>query len=65
MQLEKYFGLPVENTIYPKNYVDIDEEFNGSIKWNEKYVDWGNYQNALYSHESTPKYYAMLPFIKI
>lgn len=64
--IERGMSSPdVTSTLYPKNYVDIDEEFNGSIKWNEKYVDWGNYQNSLYSHESTPKYYAMLPFIKI
>lgn len=49
----------------PKDYKDIDEEFQGNVKWNETYEPWANYQTDLYGHESSPKYYAMLPFIKI
>lgn len=52
-------------SIMPSCYSDIDEEFNENTKWGETYDDWGNTQTDLYGHESTPKYYAMLPFIKI
>lgn len=55
----------VTAAVKPSNYSDIDEDFNGNKKWGEEYEVWGNYQDALYGHESTPKYYAMLPFIKI
>jgi hypothetical protein len=55
----------VTAAIKPSKYSDIDETFEDNIKWNEEYEPWGNYQTALYGHESTPKYYAMLPFIKI
>lgn len=55
----------VTAAVKPTDYSDIDEEFTDNIKWGEEYEVWGNYQNALYGHESTPKYYAMLPFIKI
>ena len=55
----------VASVTLPTNYSDIDEEFEGDTKWEEKYEPWSNYQDALYGHESSPKYYAMLPFIKI
>lgn len=55
----------VTAAIKPSKYADIDETFVGNSKWGETYEPWGNYQNSLYGHESTPKYYAMLPFIKI
>ena len=55
----------VASVTEPRNYSDIDEEFEGDTKWGEKYEPWDNYQQDLYGHESSPKYYAMLPFIKI
>ena len=55
----------VTAAIYPTAYSDIDEEFSNNTKWGETYENWGETQSELYGHESTPKYYAMLPFIKI
>lgn len=52
-------------SIMPSCYSDIDEEFSGNTKWDETYDEWSYTQPDLYGHESTPKYYAMLPFIKI
>lgn len=51
--------------VKPSSYSHIDEEFSSEEKWGEKYEPWSNYQDDLYGHESSPKYYAMLPFIKI
>jgi hypothetical protein len=55
----------VTAAVHPSSYMEIDEEFKGNTKWGETYEPWGNYQPDLYGHESTPKYYTMLPFIKI
>ena len=60
----------VTAAVLPKSYKDIDQEFEevedkNPTKWGEEYAPWGDYQTDLYGHESTPKYYAMLPFIKI
>ena len=49
----------------PSDYVDINDKFRGNTLNNESYVSWGNYMNITYGHENTPKFYCMLPFIKI
>ena len=48
-------------------YADINDKFNNNIlsTSKEEYVAWDNYMSTTYGHENTPKFYTMLPFIKI
>lgn len=46
----------------PSGYSDIDDEFSNNTKWGDEYAAW---IPDLYGHENSPKFYAMLPFIKI
>lgn len=48
-----------------EDYIDINDKFVGSVLNNENYVPWKNYMTTTYGHENTPKFYCMLPFIKI
>lgn len=52
---------------YPTNYSDINDRFSGNINQdsNETYVAWKDYMSNTYGNENTPKFYTMLPFIKI
>ena len=51
----------------PEDYVDINDKFTGNVLANSKetYIPWSNYMKTTYGHENTPKFYCMLPFIKI
>ena len=51
----------------PVKYEDINDKFSGSqlSTAQEEYVSWDSYMNTTYGHENTPKFYCMLPFIKI
>lgn len=51
----------------PSGYEDINDKFSGSqlSTAKENYVPWGSYMTTTYGHENTPKFYCMLPFIKI
>lgn len=51
----------------PSKYEDINDKFSGSqlSTAKENYVPWGSYMTKTYGHENTPKFYCMLPFIKI
>ena len=55
----------VDSSAFPKNYKEIDSDFEESIKNEEEYVNWETISNNFYSHENNPKFYAFLPFIKI
>lgn len=52
---------------YPTNYSDINDRFSGNTNQdsNETYVAWNDYMSNTYGNENTPKFYTMLPFIKI
>lgn len=64
----------------PEKYEDINDKFNYDLSnanfkdspsanklstAQEEYVSWDNYMKTTYGHENTPKFYCMLPFIKI